>query len=515
RTPSVVTLYTHLQGEQNVVFEETATVAERAAAAAALSTQLMCYFARPDDPRFDALTYLDYFEQYTITKPEKGRQTNSKAHDNSFTDKKGNVVKPRKQEQPVARLSLMEPTQGDVWYLRLLLSHRAARSFEAMRAVNNELHETNEGAARALGLVHDDHEYAMAIEEAKTFLTGSELRRLFVSLLLDGASGATLWQEYWEDFTEDLSGRLGDEDAITEALRRIDLALRRTGRDNKSVGLPPATHTSNEIQRHQAQFHLHEQLRIATEGYQTLNEAQRTVFDLCTESVNAGAGKIIMAVAPGGTGKTYTTNLIAAHVRSQGKIVLCVASTGIAALQMPSGWTAHSMFRLPLDDKNVEGCMCNVSTNSDRGQLLAAADLIIWDEITMSHRFSVEALDRTLQDLTGNDTPFGGKTVLFSGDWRQTAPVVKNGRTEHDAVNASFVTSPLFELTIKKHLTRAVREQGDPDYAAYVRSVGEDRATRKTMPDGASCIALALPDGTPIQVTTSTDDLQHFVYGDV
>ena len=48
--------------------------------------------------------------------------------------------------------------------------------------------------------------------------------------------------------------------------------------------------------------------------------------------------------APAGTGKTFTERTITAHLRSQGKLVLCTASTGIAALVLPGGLTAHSTF---------------------------------------------------------------------------------------------------------------------------------------------------------------------------
>ena len=35
--------------------------------------------------------------------------------------------------------------------------------------------------------------------------------------------------------------------------------------------------------------------------------------------------------------------------------------------------------------------------------------------------------DRVLQDLTGNNVPFGGKVVVLGGDWRQILPVVPFG----------------------------------------------------------------------------------------
>ncbi|GFS51736.1 hypothetical protein TNIN_272661 [Trichonephila inaurata madagascariensis] len=45
--------------------------------------------------------------------------------------------------------------------------------------------------------------------------------------------------------------------------------------------------------------------------------------------------------APGRTGKIFIINLILAAVRSQNDIALCLASSGIAAILLPGGRTAH------------------------------------------------------------------------------------------------------------------------------------------------------------------------------
>ncbi len=43
----------------------------------------------------------------------------------------------------------------------------------------------------------------------------------------------------------------------------------------------------------------------------------------------------------GGTGKTYLYITLYERLRSEGKIVLYMASTGLAALLLPGGRTAH------------------------------------------------------------------------------------------------------------------------------------------------------------------------------
>ena len=50
-----------------------------------------------------------------------------------------------------------------------------------------------------------------------------------------------------------------------------------------------------------------------------------------------------------------------------------------------------------------------------------------FDEAPMMHKFHFEVLDRTLQDIMGNEVQFGGKIFVMGGDFRQTLPIVKHG----------------------------------------------------------------------------------------
>ena len=46
---------------------------------------------------------------------------------------------------------------------------------------------------------------------------------------------------------------------------------------------------------------------------------------------------------------------------------------------------------------------------------------------TMSNRTVIESVDSLCQDLCEKNIPFGGKIVIFAGDFRQTLPVIKRG----------------------------------------------------------------------------------------
>jgi hypothetical protein len=86
--------------------------------------------------------------------------------------------------------------------------------------------------------------------------------------------------------------------------------------------------------------------------------------------------------------------------------------------------------------------------------LIKKTKVIIWDEASMQHCHAIEALDRTLQDILGQqDLPFGGLTVLFGGDFWQTLPVIQRGSQE-EIVNASVCKSRIWRHIQVFHLNQ-------------------------------------------------------------
>ncbi|CAN0912564.1 ATP-dependent DNA helicase PIF1 [Linum grandiflorum] len=138
---------------------------------------------------------------------------------------------------------------------------------------------------------------------------------------------------------------------------------------------------------------------------------------------------------------TFVSLLVFCHIASP------VELFGIAATLLPGGVTAHSRFKIPIDVDH--GSTCTIKKGSSLARLMEIATLIVWDEAPMVHRLSFEAMDRTLCDIMNTPTsgpgykPFGGKTVLLGGDFRQTLHVIPNG-TRGDNVEASLTRSYLW-----------------------------------------------------------------------
>ncbi|KAI5888542.1 uncharacterized protein SCHCODRAFT_01057211, partial [Schizophyllum commune H4-8] len=107
-----------------------------------------------------------------------------------------------------------------------------------------------------------------------------------------------------------------------------------------------------------------------------MNADQRTAFDAIIASVNARDGQLFFLNGPGGTGKTFIYKALCHCLRAESSIVLCVASSGIAALLLPGGRTSHSTFRIPIDNL-TDASSCSISKQSLRADMLRMVRLIV------------------------------------------------------------------------------------------------------------------------------------------
>jgi ATP-dependent exoDNAse (exonuclease V) alpha subunit len=214
-------------------------------------------------------------------------------------------------------------------------------------------------------------------------------------------------------------------------------------------------------------------MQTSVEAVATFNVEQRDSFDSIMASVNDQTGLSFFVDGPGGTGKTYMFESIAASVRMQNKIVLTVASSGIASNLLLGSRTAHSRFNIPLTI-NAES-RCNIGYRSENAELIRQTSLIIWDEAPMMHKHNFEALDRTLRDIMQQDRLFGGKCIVFCGDFRQVLPVVPRG-SRPSIVNATLKRSYIWRHLKQLHLTQNMRlNVDDAEFSEYLLRVGEGR----------------------------------------
>jgi len=187
-----------------------------------------------------------------------------------------------------------------------------------------------------------------------------------------------------------------------------------------------------------------------------LNVEQMTSYEKILDHVLKNKGQMFFVDGPGGTGKTYLYKALLAKVRSMDLIAVATATSGIAASIMPGGRTAHSRFKIPI--KLSGNTMCSFTKQSGTAELLRKASLIIWDEVAMTKRQAVEALDRSLRDI-------------MSGDFRQVLPVVLRG-TRAQITDATLLRSYIWESVRRIRLTQNMRAQADTWFADYLLRIG-------------------------------------------
>ena len=458
-------------------------------------TTLTAWFAKnAQDPLARAVLYPDFPEQYVY-------------------DKQRRIWKDRQRGfgGTIGRVYAVSPREVEKFHLRLLLYHvPGAQSFEDLRTVGGVLLPTFQAAARRLGLLADDEEWDACLTEAATYQMLAALRRLFATLLLfcSPASPYELWLRHRGSMTEDFvrTARQHQQDPQwqppSEEMDALGLLSindhlathSRSLTEFEGFVLPEDRRRSQaDVARSrlmQDQLALSARAAAQPEPSLRFNDDQRAVIDSVQRAMRepADVPKLFFVGGPGGTGKTYLFNALLTSVRRTGDIALAVASSGTAALLLEGGRTAHSLFKVPLSVD--ETSLCSFTPRSEIPQLLRSTKLIIWDEASMVSRMVFETVSRSFQDVLKMDdprladVPFGGKLMVFGGDFRQVLPVVPRG-SRAQVVGQSLTRSVLWPFTRILRLRTNMRVQQaqtqaqDPavlrDFADYLLRIGDGR----------------------------------------
>lgn len=529
--PHVVRLALHLEDQQGVVFGEDANLAEIAANAPKTTlTQWMAH-NRSYPTESPDVTYSDFPAKHTWDVAKK------------------RWAKRKTSATAIGRMYFCSPRDGEKYYLRLLLNHvPGAKSYADLRTVYRSIDgvrtavifPTFKDAARDLGLLEDDDEWDRCLEEAAAEKMPVQLCELFSSILIFNSPADTLalWEKHKLSCTDDIlhAARVvarnpnlpPTQEMFDQALRRIQAYLLPHGKtlaDFPNMPIPPpAPQVEGAPAAFLAEHYRYDRpslsLRVARD-IPLLIPSQRLVFDQLMAAVNNPTvmmGRLSNAFfleSPGGCGKTFIFNLLLAALRAEGKIALGIASSGIAALLLEGGSTAHSRLKIPIN--LTKDSTANLRMPCDAGKLLQMAALIIWDEAPMAHKHAHEVVDKLLRDLMGQidpllkNVPFGGKVVLFGGDFRQVLPVVPRG-TKDQIVRSALNYSDLWgsitklKLTVNMRVQRAVGADAAvlQDWADKLLLVGEGRAGNPMLiPAGMAC------------TTENPAHLIHDIFGDL
>ncbi|HUS26759.1 MAG TPA: HRDC domain-containing protein [Nevskiaceae bacterium] len=145
------------------------------------------------------------------------------------------------------------------------------------------------------------------------------------------------------------------------------------------------------------------------------------------------SGRSVLLTGAAGTGKTYVLNQFIRRAKKRGKSVAVTATTGLAATHL-NGTTIHAWSGMGVRDEIDKHAIRSIG--KQRQALIAKADILVIDEISMLHDFRLDMLDDILRAVRDNSEPFGGMQVVLSGDFFQLPPVNRS-----DSRQGSFVIS--------------------------------------------------------------------------
>ncbi|KAE8257116.1 hypothetical protein A4X13_0g2570 [Tilletia indica] len=490
--PSVMQLDIHLEGHHNVRFDPS----DREGTAILINndekrTKLLAFFQLcASDPVGTAqLIYPDVPESYRWIGTRWVRRIHAST-------------------AQVGRVYFVPQSAGPKFYLRLLLHHvQSPKSFADVRTYLGIHYDTYREACEARGLLIDDAEWNYCLADAALLQPGAAMRRLYCSIILQQRVDrpAELYEAHKESLADDCRYRLqrrGIPDpsyerclSLSRALLRDIFASMNADFDIEQSGVPPPDEAySSDVARipvavlEEVGYNRASQQVKADQMVSRMTSDQLSVYNSVKSAIDDPSTQpstVFFLDGPGGCGKTFVENALLAYTRGKGKVGLAVAASGIAALMLEGGRTAHSRFGIPLTLSASSAC--HISATSAVAQLLKATDVVIWDEAPMQNSFGIEAVDRLLQDLRKSSKPFGGVVVLFSGDWRQTLPIVRGGTTSETlraCLHHSYLWSDITQLRLKTNLRLLRTVQDLPahvaaaqiDYAAWTMAVGDGTA---------------------------------------
>ncbi|XP_048613489.1 uncharacterized protein LOC125587294 [Brassica napus] len=374
RKPSVEKLIIHLEGEHNITIKETdnlGRIIRKPGIEKTMFTEWMVLCRRSEFAR--TLTYVQIPEYFVWN-------NNSK------------VWTERKKGKTIGRIVAVHPSAGDRYYLRILINKiKGPRSYDELKTFNDVKYPDFKSVCHALGYLDDDVEWLESMSEGARTATPYQLRDMFVTFLNTCfvASPKGLWEHSWKSMSEDILHKrqrilghknleLDDETLEQYTLIEVEKLMRMQDRSLNDIKEMPKIkpvllkELGNSLWNQEMDYDVAEQTLRHVSQYNLLNTQQRAIYESVLDSVDKKDGKLFFVHGARGTGKTFLYQTIISRLRSRKQIVLPVASSGIAALLLPNGRTAHSRFNIPL--KLDEDKLCNIKPGTMLAELIEKTD---------------------------------------------------------------------------------------------------------------------------------------------
>jgi hypothetical protein len=139
-----------------------------------------------------------------------------------------------------------------------------------------------------------------------------------------------------------------------------------------------------------------------------------------------------------GSGKSYALREYVSYLKKHGVKYAVTASTGIASTHI-GGMTIHAWSGIGIRQNLLPYEMDTLEEKQNLYKRWNDTQVLIIDEISMMHASFVDMLDKLAKYMRRNEKPFGGMQIVFTGDFFQLPPVVKNTDT--------YVSTEVFAFT--------------------------------------------------------------------
>jgi hypothetical protein len=395
-------------------------------------TDLAVYFARPES--LSDLTYINFNKQYRHVTLIDGDERHQRIYIPGV--QKAVYIKKRCETSPViVRMEMVYPSAGEIWYLRVLLLHRAFRSYEDARTCHGTTYATFQQSALAYQFINDENETKLCFEEAANLSTPPELRFLFATLTMQGFPTLPIYEDEtcWAHLTLDYRVRANvwrSKEAISnELLKDLHKIFVENHCRLSDYSLPEPQDYPTELLLERMKYSAEEQLQVFIQLNLNCpnNVEQEHIFQIIKNAIDLDETMKFFIQGQAGCGKTTVAKKILAYTRSLNFVALGCASTGLAATIYDDFFTAHDLFCFPVVEEGAEDesdpPKCDFENHREREELIQNAKVIIWDEMISNHREIFEAAHRATNG-------FRGKILIGMGDWKQTLPIVKFGETQ-------------------------------------------------------------------------------------
>ena len=463
--PSVMRLHIHLPNEHTIIFDPTVEAEDIAQTAAATTSTLLQWFElNQQDTAARALTYLEIPEHYVW-------------HDQMWTR--------RKKQKQLGRMYSVSPRNQELFALRrLLLIVRGATGWADLLCVDGHCYNSFQAACGARGMLDDDGDIIAAFNEVVSSSCSIDNNRQQFALLLLNRQCQNVPQ-----FFEMMSSHLCEHQEVNPsncavALWTIEDIMTSHGRSlsdaDFGMHLPPRPANMQQaipmcMRRHAFD---HDDCVVQRDSsVDMFTDEQNTALDAVMSAIR-GVGdsetNVFTILASAGCGKTMWVNGLTWSLRAQGHIVLNVAASALAATLLPTGSTAHSTFRIPIPTTSASYCGVK---NAER-ELIRQCKCICYDEVSMVGKEVADCLNRFLQDIMNSSAPFGGKVVVFLGDFKQLLPVEPGRRYPATVKNCSW-----WPQCRVLRFTKNWRAVEQPEFCALLEAVGNGHLQQVPIPE--------------------------------